>query len=136
RMPTSRTRCRRFPTVSTYRRRCACRCPRSCRCSTAPSKRLPPITSSRRSVNGRSPLADQKRAGQEFWDANPCGGRWKSYRDYLDWVPLTEPYVYEVLGNHQWTGKRVLEVGCGQGAVLNHLAGAGARTVGIDMSSS
>jgi SAM-dependent methyltransferase len=79
-------------------------------------------------------LADSKRAGQRFWDSNPCGGQWASYRNFLDWLRRTEPYVYEVLEGHEWKGKRVLEVGCGQGAVLNHLAGAGANAVGIDMS--
>jgi SAM-dependent methyltransferase len=80
--------------------------------------------------------ADEKRDGRRFWDSNPCGGQWASYREFLVWLRQTEPYVYDVLGRHEWKEKRVLEVGCGQGAVLNHLASLGADAVGIDMSAA
>lgn len=76
-----------------------------------------------------------KRDGQRFWDANPCGGEWASYAQFAEWYAETEPYAFEVLGAHQWEGKKVLEVGCGQGVVLNHLARKRARAYGIDMSA-
>jgi SAM-dependent methyltransferase len=80
--------------------------------------------------------ADEKRDGRRFWDSNPCGGQWATYREFLDWLRRTEPYVYDVLDRHDWAGKHVLEVGCGQGPVLNHLAAQGADVVGIDMSAA
>jgi SAM-dependent methyltransferase len=79
---------------------------------------------------------DEKRDGRRFWDSNPCGGQWATYREFVDWLRRTEPYVYDVLDRHDWTGTRVLEVGCGQGPVLNHLAAHGADVVGIDMSAT
>jgi len=75
-----------------------------------------------------------KESGRRFWDTNPCGGRWRSYGEFVAWLRQTEPYVYDLLDGREWRGKRVLEVGCGQGAVLNHLAHLGAEPVGIDMS--
>ncbi|HET7462293.1 MAG TPA: class I SAM-dependent methyltransferase [Longimicrobium sp.] len=76
-----------------------------------------------------------KRAAAEFWDSNPCGGGgWKSYREFLDWYRATEPYFYQILGRYEWNGVETLEVGCGQGTVVNHLAPLGACVTAIDMS--
>jgi SAM-dependent methyltransferase len=79
-------------------------------------------------------IMDEKRAGRAFWDANPCGGAWASYAAFAEWIERTEPYAFAVLSRHKWGGHCVLEVGCGQGTVLNHLAAKGARAVGVDMS--
>ena len=79
-------------------------------------------------------LAEEKRAGRQFWDANPCGGQWQNYAAFSEWIERTEPYAFDVLAKFDWTGKRVLEVGCGQGTVLNHLARRRAEAVGVDMS--
>jgi SAM-dependent methyltransferase len=75
-----------------------------------------------------------KRAGAEFWDSNPCGGAWRSYREWLDWYRATEPYIYEILDRYDWRGVETLEVGCGQGTLVNHLAPKGAVITGVDMS--
>ena len=75
-----------------------------------------------------------KDEGRRFWDANPCGGTWADYRAFADWIARTEPYAFERIDRHLWTGQRVLEVGCGQGTVLTYLAGKGADAVGVDMS--
>jgi len=77
---------------------------------------------------------EMKTAGAEFWDVNPCGGTWSSYRGFMAWVRVTEPYVFDVLDRFEWSGKRVLEVGCGQGTTLNYLPQFGADLVGLDMS--
>src|SRR4051794_26104241 len=83
------------------------------------------------------PLAPApKDAGRRFWDANPCGGGWKDYRAFAEWIARTEPYAFERIDRHQWAGRRVLEVGCGQGTVLTHLAGKGAAALGVDMSEA
>jgi ubiquinone/menaquinone biosynthesis C-methylase UbiE len=83
-----------------------------------------------------APQAALKEQGAEFWNANPCGGEgWPSYRAFLDWYRATEPYIYQVLDGYRWEGVETLEVGCGQGTLVNHLAPLGARMTGIDMSS-
>jgi SAM-dependent methyltransferase len=82
------------------------------------------------------PEATTKQAGAEFWNANPCGGAWSSYREWLDWYRATEPYIYQILGRYDWDGVKTVEVGCGQGTIVNHLAPLGARMLGIDMSEA
>jgi SAM-dependent methyltransferase len=77
---------------------------------------------------------EEKRAGRRFWDANPCGGEWTSYTAFADWITMTEPYAFTVLAAHDWASRRVLEVGCGQGVVLNHLARQHADAFGVDLS--
>ena len=78
--------------------------------------------------------ANFKLQAAEFWNANPCGGRWQSYRGFMAWIQRTEPYVYSTLDRYDWKDKRILEVGCGQGSTLNYLPSLGARAYGVDMS--
>ncbi len=75
-----------------------------------------------------------KMDGQRFWDSNPCGGSWGSYTDFLAWIQRTEPYAFQILGQHEWKGKRVLDVGCGQGTLVNTVSRYGATVFGVDMS--
>lgn len=75
-----------------------------------------------------------KLEGAEFWNANPCGGEWRSYREFMTWIQKTEPYVFDVLNSYDWRGKKVLEIGCGQGTTLNYLPSLGAEVSGMDMS--
>lgn len=75
-----------------------------------------------------------KDEGQSFWNANPCGGDWHSYAAFMEWTQRTEPYAFELLARREWKGVRVLDVGCGQGTILNFLPTLGARVVGIDRS--
>lgn len=75
-------------------------------------------------------------AGRDFWNSNPCGGTWASYSEFLDWYRAVEPYMFETVARQVWTGRRVLEVGCGQGPLLNHLPQYGAAVVGLDMSEA
>jgi SAM-dependent methyltransferase len=76
----------------------------------------------------------EKHDGAAFWDANPCGGDWSSYAQFLAWYQRTEPYIYEVLDRYAWAGRVVVEVGCGQGTIANYIAPRGARVTAIDMS--
>jgi SAM-dependent methyltransferase len=76
----------------------------------------------------------RKQQGADFWNANPCGGEWPTYRAFFDWYQRTEPYMYRIFDAHDWRGVHVLDVGCGQGTALNYLPPKGARVTGIDMS--
>jgi SAM-dependent methyltransferase len=44
------------------------------------------------------------------------------------------PFIHEFAAFSSWKGKRVLEVGCGQGADLSQFAAAGAATFGCDLT--
>ncbi len=77
---------------------------------------------------------DTKEQGAKFWNRNPCGGSWKNYQEFMDYIQRTEPYIYRVLDRYEWQGKYVCEVGCGQGSTLNYLPKLGAFVHGIDMS--
>ncbi|MCL4300215.1 MAG: methyltransferase domain-containing protein [Anaerolineae bacterium] len=76
-----------------------------------------------------------KAEGATFWNINPCGGTWNHYQEFITWMQNTEPYLYEILGTYSWSGKKVLEVGCGQGTVTNYLPTLGTRIFSVDMSS-
>jgi ubiquinone/menaquinone biosynthesis C-methylase UbiE len=45
------------------------------------------------------------------------------------------PFVHELVPFDSWAGKRVLEVGCGQGADLWQFAKAGAQVYGVDLTA-
>ena len=75
-----------------------------------------------------------KQNGADFWNENPCGGNWSSYRQFISWMKKTEPYLFEILDKYDWKDKKVIEVGCGQGTTLNYLPMYGAHVVGLDMS--
>jgi SAM-dependent methyltransferase len=79
-------------------------------------------------------IDERKASGAAFWNANPCGGEWPTYREFLHWYMATEPYMYDVLRRHAWEGVSTLEVGCGQGTIANFLAPLGARMTALDMS--
>ena len=83
-----------------------------------------------------APEKQEKQEGRTFWDSNPCGGQWESYAAFLKWYKWTEPYMFDIVDAHSWNGLRVLEIGCGQGPLVNHLPARGASMVGIDMSRS
>jgi SAM-dependent methyltransferase len=44
------------------------------------------------------------------------------------------PFIPEFAGFDRWAGRRVLEIGCGQGADLSQFALGGARTFGCDLT--
>lgn len=75
-----------------------------------------------------------KKNGAKFWDSNPCGGNWTTYREFMDWIRKTEPYIFDILDNYDWRGKKVVEVGSGQGTTCNYLPQHGIEMIGLDMS--
>jgi len=79
---------------------------------------------------------------KRYWNAQPCNirhsGNDVGTRDFFHEVSQrryrVEPHIPEFAGFHHWTGKRVLEVGCGIGSDAEEFAKHGADYVGIDLS--
>jgi SAM-dependent methyltransferase len=44
------------------------------------------------------------------------------------------PFIHELVDFKRWSGKRILEIGCGQGADLSQFALAGADAHGVDLT--
>lgn len=76
----------------------------------------------------------EKLKGRDFWDSNPVGGRWSSYKEKLDWLVDTESYVYDLPIEELFKGKQVLDVGCGPGLLIPLVARYCASVVGLDYS--
>lgn len=83
-------------------------------------------------------------ATRNQWSADPCGAIYggsleigtreffdgverQRYEDYGPWMP-------EVMGFDKFSGKRLLEVGCGMGTDLLQFARGGALVTGVDMT--
>lgn len=72
---------------------------------------------------------------EEFWDKNPCGGKWLSFKEKREWLKEKEPYALDLLQNDFLKNKNVLDVGCGQGFLLSLIAEKADKAIGIDKSS-
>ncbi len=78
----------------------------------------------------------EKLKGREFWNANPLGGEWSSYKEKFEWLLETESYVCELLTKELLKGKQVLDVGCGTGLAMPIAAKHCSCVIGIDYSQA
>ena len=83
----------------------------------------------------------------DFWQQNPCGASLvgdltdnerQAYIEFFDRYDkfryTTESHIHENLDKTDWRGKRVLEIGLGQGADSEQLIRRGAIYTGIDLT--
>jgi ubiquinone/menaquinone biosynthesis C-methylase UbiE len=85
---------------------------------------------------------DLKNRVQEYWDAHPCGTQftdleWGS-REFFDAVTreryARQPFMADAVGFSRYSGKSLLEIGCGLGTDLMEFARNGARVTGLDLT--
>lgn len=103
-----------------------------------------PIISHQSSVAADQSSSLWKRLTREQWGNNPCGAHVaRDYefgtREYFDAIEEYRyrdyaPWMKRVIGFDRYSGKRVLEVGCGTGTDLLQFARGGARVTGIDLT--
>ncbi len=80
---------------------------------------------------------------REFWNAHPCGdhqvgGLGQDYRDFFERYDAfryrKEGHILKCLDQIDFNGKRILEIGLGQGADSEQIIRRGARWSGIDLT--
>lgn len=79
---------------------------------------------------------------KRYWNTQPCNikhgksdiGTAEFFREVSERRYRVESHIPEFAGFHLWTGKRVLEVGCGIGSDAEEFSKHGAEYVGIDLS--
>jgi ubiquinone/menaquinone biosynthesis C-methylase UbiE len=91
-----------------------------------------------------SALDEHKRRAQEQWSANPCGAHVArelafGTREYFDAIEdyrynIYAPWMKQLIGFDRYSGKSLLEVGCGTGTDSLQFARGGALFTGIDLT--
>ena len=89
-------------------------------------------------------LSQEKQRAREQWTQDPCGavdGRNLEFgsREFFDAVEKQRyqeyaPWMPRVMGFDQFSGQRLLEVGCGMGTDLLQFARGGAIVTGVDLT--
>lgn len=106
------------------------------------------LTGAGSTVHRMEEVTDYKKCAVQQWTADPCGSIGAEDQPISDAPPGSAPYLERLLAEREsyapWladaldyrgaSGHRVLDVGCGQGIDLIHLARAGADVSGIDLT--
>ena len=79
---------------------------------------------------------------QQYWNANPCGSRFAKQdigsREFFEEIESyryrTEWHIPRLVGFGDWTGRDVLEVGCGLGTDAVQFGRNHARYTGVDLT--
>jgi len=82
----------------------------------------------------------QKEDVREFWNDDPCGTRYlegkEDFEAHARARYALEPHIFDFAQFEKARGLRVLEIGVGMGADYLEWLKAGARAVGVDLSSA
>lgn len=97
--------------------------------------------------DGEGVLGMDESTVKDFWNAHPCGdqivgglhGRFgddygRFFDEYDAWRYRQEGHILACLDGVDWRGKRVLEIGLGEGAESEQLIRRGARWSGVDLT--
>ena len=75
-----------------------------------------------------------KQQTQEFWDSNPCGSSESWDHSKFIRYEYTDSYLRKYLTEEQFLGKKVLEIGCGQGLDASEIIKYCSLYNGVDLS--